>query len=125
MYTSIIFGIEVKQGMKMIENMLTEHRKSQENIFDYFGHKETARNYPLEDQTDNFWTLKGSTLRISESDSGLKDDDDCWEFKLLPAHLSREDKNIYAKNDYTMMLCDTFSNGNYVLCVLKNSNQIT
>jgi hypothetical protein len=107
----------------MIENKLAEHRKTQEDIFDYFGHQETARTYPLDEQVDNFWTLKDGVLRLSESESGLNDEDDCWEYTLLPEHLTCEKKNTYIRDEYSMLLCDTKCNGNFVLCVLKNSNQ--
>ncbi len=110
--------------MKLLDDAIT----ATEAVYNYFGYKEDWRVIPLSDETIYFWrvdqdeaTGQGSVTfadSIGELESG---DGNCYSHEIYTQrHLP---KWVYRGEDYTMISCDTHTDGNKFLCVFDNKKE--
>lgn len=128
------------------ENIVDKYFRLRKSIFDKFGYQEDWRHFPIEDYRDVYWTLDRSessvtfaeteeNLRIGLIDLGIVDDEET-RFALKKTkipdyyqdnvytyrHLSRY---VYPAHDYTMILVDTYTDGNILLKIFDNKKERT
>lgn len=107
--------------MPLLDNYLA----LQKQIFEYFGYEETWRTLPLNDNRKHYWRLAEHAGLIRWADSpqelttktgnsysgGLYKD---------AFHL----KSIYRGKGYTMVLVDTYADGNQWMAIFDNAKEI-
>lgn len=109
--------------------LLNEYFDLQKKIYDYFGYAEDWVAIPLDDQTECYWTLtqyedgKGfvqfhpNRKDLLDKDGGNYYENEIYTQRFLP-------KWVYRGEEYTMICCDTHTDGNKFLCIFDNAKEI-
>ena len=107
---------------------LDDYFKLQQEIFDYFGYKEDWVTIPIDDRRDQYWILYendrgGGDVIFYENEitpevlkSGKYYENTVYTQRFLP-------KWIYRGEEYTMICCDTHTDGNKYLAIFDNSKE--
>lgn len=108
--------------MKSLKDHLDKYYTIQEEIYKYFGYKQKWQVFPIADETDSFWTLRGGEVIYADTKEellqALKEDNGmCYSDYV-------DSSEIYRKEDYTMMEADTQSDGNKFLTIFDNTKEV-
>ncbi len=110
-------------------DMLDDYLALQERIFEYFDYIEDWRVLPIVDSRGMYWKLDedsngGGSVSYAESAEQLRDEslgdyyrDDIY----TQRHLK---KWVYRGEDYTMIVVDTNTDGNQLLRIFANKDEI-
>lgn len=114
--------------MKLLDEMLA----AKNALFSYFGYKEDWRVYAAQDYRRFWWSLdedeenvtfadkKGTLdLAIGGDEEAL---DACYTDEVLRDRFLPQ--SVYRKDDYTMILVDTHTDGNKFLAVFDNKREV-
>jgi hypothetical protein len=98
----------------------------QKQIYDFFGYKEDWCVIPLDNNCDKYWRLEGEgpggELHYADSIKELEDQDgnyyvdSIYTQRFLP-------KWVYRGEGFTMVCCDTHTDGNKFLRILDNKKE--
>ena len=104
--------------------LLDEYLELQDKIFDYFGYVEDWCIYPLSDSRDFYWFLTGEgygdSVCFAETEEELINqtgnyyEDGIYTQRFIP-------KWVHRGAEYTLILVDTYTDGNKLLSVFTNS----
>jgi hypothetical protein len=93
----------------------------------FFGYKEDWRVIPLEDCRQHFWAIiggeaQGGSVRFAETKEKFYSDgnyyvNEIYTQRFLP-------KWVYRAPDFTMICCDTNTDGNKFLSIFDNAKEI-
>jgi len=108
--------------------LLMDALKSIKEVHEYFGYKEDWRVIPLSDETEFYWTLNGEgsggEVHFADTIEDLQDEEagnfyshEIYTQRFLP-------KFVFRGADYTMISCDTHTDGNKFLCIFDNKKEI-
>jgi len=109
--------------------LLKEYFELQKQIYDYFGYQEDWVVIPLEDSTEYYWCLGegfyGNSVLFFEDKENLIEAIKTGNYYSNSIYHQRFlDKCVYRKDDYTMIVVDTHTDGNKFLQVLDNSKEL-
>jgi hypothetical protein len=107
--------------------LLKEYFALQAQIFEHFGYVENWRIIPLDDCTEFFWKLNGesynSEVLFHETDEAVRDE--TGEHYVEEIYTQRFLKKwVYRAENYTMVVCNTQTDGNILLCIFDNTKEI-
>lgn len=107
--------------------LLTEYNEKRQELFDYFGYVEDWAIIPIDDATKYIWQLNGegyggevrfaNTIEALQDGAGYDYSNDIYTQRFLP-------KWVYHGTDYTMIVVDTHTDGNKLLQIFTNANEI-
>lgn len=121
--------------------LLDDYFKLQKQVHEYFGYVEDWAAIPMDDCTDKDWALDQNEDGSGEIHFGEKVDVVEWHTGDQDEIMSRKDgktlecyshdiytqrflpKWVYRGEEYTMVVCDTRTDGNRFLCVFDNSRE--
>lgn len=111
------------------ENILNRYWTLESEIFHYFGYELSWNLYPITDETAFYWTLEptigGVCFGSSLPAEGWQDDPTAeWEYHWESLYRLSNEKWIYRAQDYTMLVCDTRTDGNKVLAIFDNAREV-
>jgi hypothetical protein len=107
-------------------------------VYDYFGYVEDWCVFPLHDDRDYYWFVDGGDERgmdgtlILSADEDVREQRRRWEEEMLggdrhyenPIYTQRHlPRWIWRADRYTMVLVDTYTDGNKWLSVLDNGKE--
>lgn len=105
--------------------LLDDYVAAKAQIFAYFGYEEDWRAIPLEDTRDFYWRLYGTgpgNVRFAAEEVLLDDpgesyyEDEIYTQRFLP-------KWVYRGPEFTMVCCDTNTDGNKFLRIFDNAKE--
>lgn len=105
---------------------LKQYMKLQQEIYEYFGYEENWRVFPLEDSTDYYWRIDsfGNAVHFAETEEELGNEKNDEEATYTNAILKyRGTPGVYRGADFTMICCDTQTDGNKFLCIFDNTKE--
>lgn len=118
---------------------LKEYFRLQAEIYSYFGYEEDWVVIPLEDNTDDFWSLsgegRGDELTFSPDKTIMEkflEYDRDWETAGIGDKIYTDEiytqrflpKWVYRGKDFTMVCVDTHTDGNKFLRVFDNAKEV-
>jgi len=113
--------------MKM--KLLDEYNKLESELHKYFGYQEDWVIIPMADSTDYYWYLDQDSngsgeVRFAETLPDLADEE-AGEYYCEPIYTQRFLKKwVYKGEDFTMISCDTQTDGNKLLRIFDNSKKV-
>lgn len=125
-----MFDFISKRVVKKEKKVLDDYFAIRENVFEYFGYKERARAYPIDDMRDVYWSRDDTHIYWSykkeHQQQCLKQfhdyqnipDDDAYSDVLL------EGPWISIDGKYTLFLEDTQTDGNVFLRIFDNAKKV-
>ena len=101
--------------------LLTRYFDIQQQIYDYFGYKESWVIIPIADARSYYWAYPegGDFVRFAETpEKLLSSDGDYYENKIYTQRFLP--KWVYRAKQYTMICVDTHTDGNKFLQIFDN-----
>lgn len=93
-------------------------------IYEHVGFVEDWVVYPIDDQTDMFWSVDDNTVKYAESIEKFNSNDD--EYYLDDIYTQRfYSKWIYEGEQITMIFCDPHTDGMKWFRIFDNAKKIT
>jgi hypothetical protein len=95
----------------------------QEKIYEYFQYKEGWRVFPIDDSRSYYWSVQHSSgcVRYADSEAEfMTGNGNCYEEELRH---SGGAPAVYPGKDYTLVVCDTHTDGNIFLRIFDNRKQ--
>ncbi len=112
--------------MKLLDTYLS----SQQQLYDYFGYKEDWVVIPIEDTRGCFWRLDGDgtnpgdAVIFADTEQDLDNVDGSDNYYMEDIYTQRFlEKWVYRGKDYTMVCCDTRTDGNKFLRIFDNAKE--
>jgi hypothetical protein len=91
-------------------NIIDNYNKALQKIYDHVGFKESWVIYPIDDCTDMFWSIIGSSVKYVETIDKLNSEKgEYYQDDIYPQRFY--DKWIYKGESYTMVFCDSHVDG--------------
>jgi len=114
--------------MKTIEQKIDNYFQLVKEIHDYFGYEEDWVVIPLDDTRDYWWCLHqdengrghvdfGESKETVINSDGNQYQHEIYTQRFLP-------KYVYRAEKFTLISCDTHTDGNKFLCIFDNSKEI-
>lgn len=105
--------------------MIDEYFKLQAEVHAYFGYEENWRILPMTDERQYYWRLDGEGPgRVSFAEKAEYIDSDTQDWYQHEIYTQRHLKRwVYRAVDYTMICCDTHTDGNQLLCIFDNAKE--
>jgi hypothetical protein len=114
--------------MKTLDNTFSKdldvYLRLQEKIYEYFQYKEGWRVFPIDDSRSYYWGVQHSSgcVRFADSEAEfMTGNGNCYEATLRH---SGGAPAIYPGKDYTLVVCDTNTDGNIFLSIFDNRKQL-
>lgn len=105
--------------------LLDQYFAFQKKIYEHFGYVEDWVVIPLMDSTKYFWREDGESVIFAETEDKL-DDYLRGDYYAEPIYTQRFlSKWVYRTDDFTMICCDTQTDGNKFLRVFDNAKERT
>ena len=114
-----------------MKELLKQYFDFQKKIHDFFGYVEDGETIPIEDTTEYYWLLKHDEYRRNRI---------YFSNQPLTVESINKDKNLYSDiihmqqfipewvhraERYTMIYCDTHTDGNKYLRIFDNDKELT
>jgi hypothetical protein len=107
--------------------ILDQYNELKQQLYDYFGYKEDWVKIPIEDSRDCYWQIIGGeehggevifapTMEQFNSDSDYFVNE-IYSQRFLP-------KWVYRGTEYTMIIVNTYTDGNKLLQIFDNSKEV-
>lgn len=108
--------------------ILDDYNSCKQAIFDAFGYVEDWKVHPIEDMREVYWAYDGKYEQVQF----FFQKEDIGKYSKLYSHEIGHDrflpKYVYKgtgeAEGYTMILCDTQTDGNILLCIFDNKKNI-
>ena len=105
--------------------LLDRYNALRAEVFAYFGYVENWRVLALDDAREYFWKLDGEgpgTVKFADTEEELENEEgQYYENEIYTnRHLP---KWVYRGADFTMVVVDTYTDGNQLLQVFTNANE--
>ena len=109
--------------------ILDEYMKLQEEIYDYFGYIENWCVIPIEDRREMYWILEQNedgNGNVKYSDKSftpeiMREGEEYYQDSIYTQRFLQE--WVYRGEDYTMVCCDTHTDGNKFLAIFDNAKE--
>jgi hypothetical protein len=97
--------------------LLDDYFVLQQQIYDYFGYQEDWAVIPLDDATEYYWQLinKKGNVQFAKTKEDLQDTENYYGEDIY---------YVYRAANYTMIMVDTYVDGNKFLRVFDNTKEI-
>jgi hypothetical protein len=104
--------------MTLIEN----YNKALQDIYDHVGFEEDYVIYPIDDSTENFWTVDDDSVKYGPSIDVLESNGDFYQDDIYKQRFY--DKWVYRGDDITMIFCDPGVDGMKYFRIFDNLKEI-
>lgn len=103
--------------------LLDKYLELQKEIYEYFGYKEDWRVFPIEDCRNYYWWCDERFVRFAETEEKLQDTERGEYYENEVYTYRHLDKYVYKGDDYTMIICDTHTDGNIFISIFSNDRE--
>ena len=106
------------------ENLMANYKTALRELYDHVGFKEDRVVYPIDDATEYFWMIDGSSVRFADTEEKLHNEE-AWEYYQDDIYQQRfYNKWVYEGKDLTMIFCDSHVDGMKWFRVFSNTKRI-
>jgi hypothetical protein len=106
--------------MKQLDNYF----KAINEIYDYFGFKESWSVYPIDDRRDYWWYYNDFDVHFFDTKEAYENDDDSHSYSDEILRHRFYPNPIMIGEEYTMIMVNTHVDGNVFLAIYDNSKKI-
>ena len=104
--------------------ILDDYFEIQRQIYDFFGYVEDWRVIPIDDGRSFFWRLEGWEGELHYADSEEELTSESGNYYVDEIYTQRHlESRVYRGDGFTMICCDTNTDGNVLLRVMDNAKE--
>ncbi len=103
-------------------NIIETYKTALQAIYDHVGFTEDWVVYPIQDHTDQVWSIQGDEVKYADSIEQYNSDGDYYLDEIYTQRFYS--KHIYEGKEYTMIFCDPHVDGAKWLRVFNNSKKV-
>lgn len=102
--------------------LLKQYDDALNAIYQHVGFEEDWVIYPIDDQTDKYWSENGDTVKFAKSIEQFNSDGDYYSDQIYKQRFYS--KWVYEGEKFTMVFCDPMTDGMKWFRIFDNNKKI-